>query len=75
MKRLLGGLLIGAGMLIMATSGLCTFFVVTLGGVAALEAPWLIFVPIVCGGIPFLVGFGLVKLGRSIRRESDHNVF
>lgn len=79
MKRLFGGLLLAAGILIMLTSGLCTVAVVSMGALGAVQDPTmlaLIYIPLMVGGIPFMIGFGLYKWGRSLLRQpEDHNVF
>ena len=76
MKRLFGGLLLAAGILIMLTSGLCTLVVSVMGLTALAEEPSAILLPVLFGGIPFMIGFGLYKWGRSLlRKPEDHNVF
>lgn len=76
MKRLFGGLLLAAGILIMLVSGLCTLVVSVLGlSVVAID-PSVILLPVMFGGIPFCIGFGLYKWGRSLLREpGNHDVF
>lgn len=78
MKRLFGGLLQAAGILIMLTSGLCTVAVVGMSLTQAVFDPSILimgWLPLIIGGIPFMIGFGLFRLGRSLRRKTDHNVF
>jgi hypothetical protein len=79
MKRLFGGLLLAAGILIMLTSGLCTVAVVSMGAFGAVQDPTmlaLIYIPLIVGGIPFMIGLGLYRWGRSLlRKPEDHNVF
>ncbi|MBX9662607.1 hypothetical protein [Novosphingobium sp.] len=79
MKRLFGGLLLAAGILIMLTSGLCTVLVIGIGMTQAMRDPGIlgaIYLPLMVGGIPFMIGFGLYKWGRSLLRQpEDHNVF
>ncbi|WP_421838606.1 hypothetical protein [Novosphingobium sp.] len=78
MKRLFGGLLQAAGILIMLTSGLCTVAVIGMTLTEVVRDPSMIaagWVPLLFGGIPFMAGFGLFRWGRSLRREHDHNVF
>lgn len=74
MKRLTGSLLLGAGILIAGTSGLCSAgFVVTIlyvmfqGGPAATG---LLPIVVIVGGIPFAIGFGLYKWGQSLLRAA-----
>lgn len=73
MKRLFGGLLLAAGILIMLTSGLCTLVV----GVSTFaQDPSMIILAALFGGVPFAIGFGLYKWGRwLLRKPEDHNVF
>lgn len=78
MKRLMGGILLGAGLLIAGTSGLCSaYFLISLTISAIMSnAPGgesLAFLGLVLlfGGIPFGIGFGLVQWGRSLLRESE----
>jgi hypothetical protein len=67
-KRLLGGIVMAVGILIMTGSGLCSLAV--MGGAAwngGGSTGVLPFVLII-GGIPFAIGFGLFRLGRWIMR-------
>jgi hypothetical protein len=68
MKRLLGGILLAVGILIMTGSGLCSLAVIVLsarsGG--AMMLPY----ALVIGGIPFGAGFGLFRLGRWLARPA-----
>ena len=76
MKRLLGGIMIAAGILIAGASGLCSLvFVISmlgspgsggLGGVFGLLLLVAIF-----GGAPFGVGMGLFVFGRRLIRSDD----
>ena len=75
MKRLTGSILLGAGILIAGTSGLCSAgFLVTIlyvmfqGGPAATG---LLPIVVIVGGIPFAIGFGLFKWGQSLIRAAD----
>lgn len=71
MKRFFAGLLIGIGLLIMTTSGLCslTFAVKFWQDINA----FILLVMLVCGGVPFAVGYGVFALGRlmlwEVRRD------
>lgn len=72
MKQLFGGLLLGIGILVMTVSGLCTLTVVVAGlsdgpGMVARE-PSVLLIPLVVGGVPLLLGFGLYRWGRSLLR-------
>ncbi len=66
MKRLFGGLLLGAGLLIMTCSGLCSLVVVVIAPISFMFALFI-------GGIPFAIGFGMFKLGQHMLRESDED--
>ncbi len=70
MKRLFGGIFVAVGVLMMTGSGLCTIRIIIgalMGGSNSLT-----FVPIagVVGGLPFLAGFGIFRLGRRLTREA-----
>lgn len=72
MKQFFGGLLLGIGILVMTVSGLCTLSVVVAGlydepGMVARE-PSILVVPLLVGGLPLLLGFGLYRWGRSLLR-------
>jgi hypothetical protein len=71
MKQLFGGLLLGVGILIMTTSGLCSLVVVVTGFGMALQDPSIIILPLLIGGIPFALGFGLFYWGKRLLRRSD----
>ena len=71
MTRFFGGLLLGVGLLIMTCSGLCSLVVVVMGFSEALREPSIIIVPLLVGGIPFAIGFGLFWGGRALLREAD----
>jgi hypothetical protein len=78
MKQLFGGLLLGTGLLIMTCSGLCSLVVVFMGFGEAMRDPAIIMVPLVAGGIPFVIGLGLFWWGRwllrQVREEQDRGV-
>jgi hypothetical protein len=69
--RLFGGLLLGAGILIMTCSGLCSLVVVVMGIGEAIREPSIIMLPLLVGGIPFAIGFGAFRWGRYLLREPD----
>lgn len=66
-----GSLLQAVGILIMILSGLCSGIVILLGGADVVKevmrgnfsALSIGTVPLIFGGIPFLIGFGIYKLG------------
>lgn len=69
MKRLLGGILLAAGILIAGASGLCSLFVLV--GAGGLSGS-LSFLPLVLliGGIPFALGVALIFGGRALIRQA-----
>ena len=73
MRRLLGGILLAVGLLVMTGSGLCSLAVIlsVLGSGDRGGIPFVLLI----GGIPFAGGFGLfwwgVRLIRSARRPND----
>lgn len=71
MNRFFGGLLLGTGILVMTCSGLCSLAVVVIGFSAAIQSPPLILFPIVVGGLPFGIGFGLFRWGQHLLRQSE----
>jgi hypothetical protein len=68
MRSLFGGLLLGVGILIMTCSGLCSLVVVFMGFGEAMRDPSIIILPLLVGGIPFAIGFGLFWWGRWLLR-------
>lgn len=70
-KRLLGGLLLGTGILVMTTSGLCSLVVVVMGYTEVMREPSAILLPLTVGGIPFALGFGMFWWGRRLLRRSQ----
>jgi len=68
MRSLFGGLLLGVGILIMTCSGLCSLVVVFMGFGEAMREPSIIILPLLVGGIPFAIGFGLFWWGRWLLR-------
>jgi hypothetical protein len=71
MRGLFGGLLLGTGLLIMTCSGLCSLAVVVMGFGEAMRDPSIIMIPLLVGGIPFAIGFGLFWWGRWLLRRAD----
>jgi len=71
MRGLFGGLLLGTGLLFMTCSGLCSLAVVVMGFAEAMRDPSIIIVPLVVGGVPFVLGFGLFMWGRALLRQSN----
>lgn len=71
MRGLFGGLLLGTGILIMTCSGLCSLAVVVMGFSEAMREPSIIMVPLVVGGVPFVLGFGLFMWGKALLRRTD----
>lgn len=69
MTRLLGGLLLGIGILVMTCSGLCSLYVVIAGFQEAIKDPSVILLPMIVGGVPFALGFGAYKWGRWLFRR------
>ena len=75
MKRLFGGILLAVGILIMTGSGLCSIAVIVMfvseGGS---EGPGMLMLPLIVGGLPFAIGFGLFYVGKVLlRREKVLN--
>lgn len=70
MKELFGGLLIAVGIILMAASGLCSGLVLAIGFGWAINEPQMLSVPLLYGGVPFLIGFGLYKWGRWLTRDT-----
>ena len=76
MKRLFGGILLAAGILIGGASGLCTLIFLGMGLSEGVDGYTLGMLPIVLmvGGIPFAIGVGLFFGGRALlksAREDD----
>ncbi len=69
MNKLFGGLFFAVGILIMTGSGLCSLTIIISGLTSlspdTLAMAWL---PLVFGGIPFVIGFLLFRWGRSLLR-------
>lgn len=71
MNRLFGGLLLAVGILLMTVSGLCSAAVIVAGLSDAIKEPDLFIYPLIFGGIPLAIGFGLFKLGRWLLRQDE----
>ncbi|MDH7973592.1 hypothetical protein QH494_15480 [Sphingomonas sp. AR_OL41] len=72
MKQFFGGLLLAIGILIMTGSGLCTVVVIGMGlsgGMSPADALSALPIPLIVGGVPFLIGLGLFFIGRNLSRE------
>ncbi|MDP5279360.1 hypothetical protein Q9Q95_10545 [Sphingomonas sp. DG1-23] len=72
MSQLFGGLLLGVGILIMTCSGLCSLAVVAMGAGMVFEEPSVLLLPLLVGGIPFAIGFGMFRWGKWLLRQA-HN--
>jgi hypothetical protein len=71
MKGLFGGLLLACGILLMTVSGLCSAAVTVSGLSEAVRDPSLFLYPLIFGGVPFALGFGLFKAGKAVLRQQD----
>jgi len=71
MRQFFGGLLLAIGILIMTGSGLCTIVVIGMGltSTSAGEALTMLALPLIVGGVPFLIGLGMFFGGRSLLRD------
>ena len=70
MKQLFGGLLLAIGILLMTGSGLCSVVVIVMGAPQVAKDPSVLLMPLVIGGVPFAVGFGLFKWGQWVLRRA-----
>lgn len=71
MNRLFGGLLLAVGILLMTVSGLCSAAVIVAGLSDAVKEPDLFIYPLIFGGIPLAIGFGLFKWGGWLLRQDE----
>ena len=71
MSRLFGGLLLGVGILVMTCSGLCSLAVVVMGFGMVFQEPSVLMLPLLVGGIPFAIGFGMFRWGQWFLRQAD----
>jgi hypothetical protein len=70
MNKVLGGCMLGAGILIAGLSGLCSLMLILSEmPLSARDLSDGLPVVLVVGGVPFLVGIGLVFLGRFVIRQ------
>jgi hypothetical protein len=72
MSQLFGGLLLGVGILVMTCSGLCSLVVVVMGLSMVFQEPSVLLLPLLVGGIPFTIGFGMFRWGRWLLRQADN---
>lgn len=71
MKRLLGGLLVAVGILLMTASGICSIAVVVTGLPMLINEPLLVLFPLVIGGLPFATGAALFWVGSGVLKEAN----
>ena len=69
MRQFFGGLMLAIGILIMTGSGLCTLFIIGSGLSTMQIGEALTMLPLIVGGIPFLIGLGMFYGGRSLLRN------
>jgi hypothetical protein len=70
MKRLFGGILLAIGILIMTGSGLCSLVVIaTFASEGGGEGLGMLMLPVIVGGLPFAIGFGLFYAGKVLLRR------
>ena len=72
MKGFFGGLLLAIGILIAGASGLCTsiFDIMALSEARSAEGLSFIVMSLFVGGIPFVIGLGLIFWGRWLLRRA-----
>lgn len=75
MKRLLGGILLGIGILLMGASGLCTgaFVVMALFSGNLTDGLGMIPLGLAVGIVPFGIGLGIYYGGRALIRAADRD--
>lgn len=71
MTRFFGGLLLGLGILMMTLSGLCSAAVIVGGLSDAVKEPSLFLYPLIIGGVPLALGFGMFKWGQVLLRQAE----
>ena len=71
MNRLLGGLLVAAGILLMLTSGLCSAYLIATFWSDVIKGPEILLFPLLFGGFPFVGGIAMCLAGRSVIRRND----
>jgi len=71
MRQFFGGLLLAIGILIMTGSGLCTIVVIGMGltSTSPGEALTMLALPLIVGGVPFVIGLGMFFVGRALSRD------
>lgn len=72
MKSVFGGILLAIGLLVMGLSGLCSgVFIVMMFSEGSFDSETLsmLLMPLIIGGVPFVIGLGLFVLGRVLLRE------
>lgn len=72
MKSVFGGILLAVGLIVMTLSGLCSgVFITMMLAEGSLDSEMLsiLLMPLVIGGVPFVIGLGLFVLGRVLLRE------
>lgn len=80
MHRLIGGLLLAIGILIAGTSGLCslTFVVTMMADTTRMTEivtglPFMLMLVGMFGGVPFLVGLALIRVGKGFLRRAQED--
>ena len=71
MSQLFGGLLMGVGILVMTCSGLCSLVVLITLLDAVIHEPSALLLPLLFGGIPFAIGFGMFRWGRGLLNQAN----
>ena len=71
MTRFFGGLLLGLCILMMTLSGLCSAAVIVGGLSDAVKEPSLFLYPLIIGGVPLAIGFGMFKWGQALLRQAE----
>lgn len=71
MRQLFGGLFLAIGILLIAVSGLCSAVIIVGSFSEAVREPSLLFLPLIVGGVPLAVGFGLFKWGQALLRQVE----
>ena len=71
MKKLFGGILLALGILIAGASGLCSAFFFLSSVASPSSMGDMILLILLIGGIPFLIGIGLIFGGRALIRAAN----
>jgi hypothetical protein len=69
MKTVAAGILLAVGILIAGASGLCSLYMMVSSMLAAGETLSDLLLVLLVGGIPFMVGVGLILGGRALIRS------